>query len=67
MSDLQKKLKQMKGLLPSQQQWLERLIFQLEFNPYQLIHLVGGPWQWQNYPDCWRLLIYSPASLIWHY
>lgn len=43
MSDLQKKLKQMKGLLPSQQQWLERLVFQLEFNPYQLIHLVGGP------------------------
>ncbi len=43
MSDLQKKLKQMPGLLPSQQQWLERLVFQLEFNPYQLIHLVGGP------------------------
>ena len=33
----------MPGLLPSQRNWLERLIFQLEFNPYQLIHLVGGP------------------------
>ncbi len=43
MSELQQKLTQMKGLLPSQRQWLERLVFQLEFNPYQLIHMVGGP------------------------
>lgn len=43
MSELQQKLTQIKGLLPSQRQWLERLIFQLEFNPYQLIHMVGGP------------------------
>lgn len=43
MSELQQKLTQIKGLLPSQRQWLERLVFQLEFNPYQLIHMVGGP------------------------
>lgn len=43
MSELQQKLTHMKGLLPSQRQWLERLVFQLEFNPYQRIHMVGGP------------------------
>lgn len=43
MADLQKKLATQQGLLPSQRQWLERLVFQLEFNPYQLIYLVGGP------------------------
>lgn len=43
MSELQQKLTQIKGLLPSQRQWLERLVFQLEFNPYQLIYMVGGP------------------------
>lgn len=43
MSELQQKLTHMKGLLPSQRQWLERLMFQLEFNPYQRIHMVGGP------------------------
>lgn len=43
MSELQQKLTQIKGLLPSQRQWLERLVFQLEFNPYQRIHMVGGP------------------------
>lgn len=42
MAELHHKLKKMNGLLPSQRQWLERLIFQLEFNPYQLVHLVGG-------------------------
>ena len=42
MSDLQTKLKTMQGLLPSQRQWMERLTFQLEFNPYQLVHIVGG-------------------------
>ena len=43
MSDLQQKLKTLQGLLPSQRQWMERLTFQLEFNPYQLVHIVGGP------------------------
>lgn len=43
MSDLQLKLKTLQGLLPSQRQWMERLTFQLEFNPYQLVHIVGGP------------------------
>ena len=42
MSDLQAKLKTLQGLLPSQRQWMERLTFQLEFNPYQLVHIVGG-------------------------
>lgn len=42
MSDLQLKLKTLQGLLPSQRQWMERLTFQLEFNPYQLVHIVGG-------------------------
>ena len=41
MSHLQQKLLKIQGLLPSQRSWLERLVFQLEFNPYQLIHLVG--------------------------
>jgi len=43
MADLHQKLATLQGLLPSQRQWLERLVFQLEFNPYQLIYLVGGP------------------------
>lgn len=43
MADLHQKLATQQGLLPSQRQWLERLVFQLEFNPYQLIYLVGGP------------------------
>ncbi len=43
MADLHQKLAELQGLLPSQRQWLERLVFQLEFNPYQLINLVGGP------------------------
>lgn len=43
MADLHQKLAAQQGLLPSQRQWLERLVFQLEFNPYQLIYLVGGP------------------------
>lgn len=43
MADLHQKLATVQGLLPSQRQWLERLVFQLEFNPYQLIYLVGGP------------------------
>jgi septal ring-binding cell division protein DamX len=43
MADLHQKLATTQGLLPSQRQWLERLVFQLEFNPYQLIYLVGGP------------------------
>lgn len=42
MSHLQQKLTKIQGLLPSQRSWLERLVFQLEFNPYQLIHMVGG-------------------------
>lgn len=41
MSHLQQKLMKIQGLLPSQRSWLERLVFQLEFNPYQLIHMVG--------------------------
>jgi energy-coupling factor transporter ATP-binding protein EcfA2 len=41
MSHLQQKLIKIQGLLPSQRSWLERLVFQLEFNPYQLIHMVG--------------------------
>lgn len=41
MSQLQQKLLKIQGLLPSQRSWLERLVFQLEFNPYQLIHMVG--------------------------
>lgn len=41
MSHLQQKLMKIQGLLPSQRGWLERLVFQLEFNPYQLIHMVG--------------------------
>jgi len=41
MSHLQQKLLKIQGLLPSQRSWLERLVFQLEFNPYQLIHMVG--------------------------
>lgn len=41
MSHLQQKLQKIQGLLPSQRSWLERLVFQLEFNPYQLIHMVG--------------------------
>ncbi len=41
MSHLQQKLTKIQGLLPSQRSWLERLVFQLEFNPYQLIHMVG--------------------------
>ena len=41
MSNLQQKLQKIQGLLPSQRSWLERLLFQLEFNPYQLIHMVG--------------------------
>jgi energy-coupling factor transporter ATP-binding protein EcfA2 len=43
MADLHQKLATLQGLLPSQRQYLERLVFQLEFNPYQLIYLVGGP------------------------
>lgn len=42
MSHLQQKLLKIQGLLPSQRSWLERLVFQLEFNPYQLIHMVGA-------------------------
>jgi len=42
MSHLQQKLIKIQGLLPSQRSWLERLVFQLEFNPYQLIHMVGA-------------------------
>ena len=42
MADLHQKLATQQGLLPSQRQWLERLVFQLEFNPYQLIFLVGA-------------------------
>jgi septal ring-binding cell division protein DamX len=41
MSNLQQKLTKIQGLLPSQRSWLERLVFQLEFNPLQLIHMVG--------------------------
>lgn len=43
MADLHQKLTTLQGLLPSQRKWLERLVFQLDFNPYQLIFLVGGP------------------------
>lgn len=43
MADLHQKLATQQGLLPSQHQWLERLVFQLEFNPYELIYLIGGP------------------------
>lgn len=43
MADLHQKLTTLPGLLPSQRKWLERLVFQLDFNPYQLIFLVGGP------------------------
>jgi len=43
MADLHQKLNTLQGLLPSQRKWLERLVFQLDFNPYQLIFLVGGP------------------------
>lgn len=42
MADLQHKIKTLQGLLPSQRQWLERLAFQLEFNPYQRVHIIGG-------------------------
>lgn len=42
MADLHQKLASLQGLLPSQRQWLDRLIFQLEFNPYQHIRVVGG-------------------------
>lgn len=41
MADLHQKLASLQGLLPSQRQWLDRLIFQLEFNPYQHIRVVG--------------------------
>lgn len=41
MADLHQKLGSLQGLLPSQRQWLDRLIFQLEFNPYQQIRVVG--------------------------
>lgn len=43
MADLLQKLTTIQGLLPSQRQWMERLCFQLEFNPFQLIHITGGP------------------------
>lgn len=37
------KIASMKGLLPSQRQWLERFAFQIEFNRPQLIEIIGGP------------------------
>jgi septal ring-binding cell division protein DamX len=37
------KIATMKGLLPSQRQWLERFAFQIEFNRPQLIEIIGGP------------------------
>lgn len=43
MTDLHQKLSTLQGLLPSQRKWLDRLVFQLDFNPYQFICLVGGP------------------------
>lgn len=43
MTDLHQKLASLQGLLPSQRKWLDRLVFQLDFNPYQYICLVGGP------------------------
>lgn len=41
MADLHQKLAGLQGLLPSQRQWLDRLVFQLDFNPYQHIRVVG--------------------------
>ena len=43
MADLQQKLAEIQGLLPSQAQWLERLVFQLEYNQFQLIRAFAGP------------------------
>ena len=36
------KIAAMKGLLPTQRQWLERFAFQIEFNRPQLIEVIGG-------------------------
>jgi septal ring-binding cell division protein DamX len=40
-TELQARIPQMKHLLPSQQEWLERLLFQLAFNDQDRIYIVG--------------------------
>ena len=41
-TDLQTRLAQLDHLLPSQREWLERLLFQLAFNDHQLISILGS-------------------------
>lgn len=42
-SELQNKLGQLTQLLPSQRECLDRLLFQLTFNQYQKVRIVGAP------------------------
>ncbi len=41
-TDLQARIPQLSNLLPSQQEWLERLLFQLAFNDNRQIFIVGA-------------------------
>lgn len=41
-TDLQARLAQLDHLLPSQREWLDRLLFQLAFNDHQQISILGG-------------------------
>ena len=41
-TDLQARLAQLDHLLPSQREWLDRLLFQLAFNDNQQINILGA-------------------------